>query len=177
MYFECGWYFRAVYMDRKNHEMGDLCDRKNGYINDSPPCGCLRGFEPRFPEEWRRADWDNGCVRKMELDCAAGGDGFVKQSGVKVPDTRRSWFNASMNLEEYESECLRKCNCTAYASLNDSTRTRCLIWFNELIDMRVYAEDGQDIFVRMATSELGGKTKTSSCFVKWMTKTTSFLFS
>ncbi|KAM0031874.1 putative non-specific serine/threonine protein kinase [Helianthus debilis subsp. tardiflorus] len=39
-------------------------------VNDSPPCGCLCGFEPRFPEEWRRADLDNGCVRKVELDCA-----------------------------------------------------------------------------------------------------------
>ncbi|KAJ0458056.1 putative protein kinase RLK-Pelle-DLSV family [Helianthus annuus] len=142
----------------------DSCDRYGlcgAYgicsINDSPPCGCLRGFEPRFPEEWRRADWDNGCVRKVELDCAAGGDGFVKQSGVKVPDTRRSWFNASMNLEECESECLRKCNCTAYASLNISTGSGCLIWFDELIDMRVYAEDGQDIFVRMAASELGDR--------------------
>ncbi|MFS7985699.1 putative non-specific serine/threonine protein kinase [Helianthus anomalus] len=73
----------------------DSCDRYGlcgAYgicnINDSPPCGCLRGLESRFPEEWRRADWDNRCVRKVELDCAAGGDGFVKQSGVKVPDTR-----------------------------------------------------------------------------------------
>ncbi|MFS8009592.1 putative PAN/Apple domain-containing protein [Helianthus anomalus] len=49
-----------------------------------------------------------------------------------------------MNLEECESECLRKCNCIAYASLNISTGTVCLIWFDELIDIRVYAEDGSD---------------------------------
>ncbi|KAI7727196.1 hypothetical protein M8C21_015725, partial [Ambrosia artemisiifolia] len=116
------------------------------------------GFEPRFPEEWRLADWENGCVRKAALDCA-GGDGFVKQSGVKVPDTRRSWYNVSMNLEECESECLRDCNCTAYASLNISSGSGCLIWFGELVDMRVYAEDGQDVFVRVAASELDRKAK------------------
>ncbi|MFS7985700.1 putative non-specific serine/threonine protein kinase [Helianthus anomalus] len=49
-----------------------------------------------------------------------------------------------MNLEECESEYLRMCNCITYASLNISTGTGCLIWFDELIDMRVYAEDGSD---------------------------------
>ncbi|KAD3066890.1 hypothetical protein E3N88_34770 [Mikania micrantha] len=92
-------------------------------INDSPACGCLSGFEPRFPEEWRGADWSNGCVRQAELSCG-GGDGFVKLSSVKVPDTRRSWFNVSMNLEECEQECLRKCNCTAYATLDVGTGRR-----------------------------------------------------
>ncbi|MFS7984556.1 putative non-specific serine/threonine protein kinase [Helianthus anomalus] len=123
-------------------------------INDSPACACLSGFEPREPEEWRRADWSNGCVRRVELSCD-GGDGFVKRSGVKVPDTRRSWYNVSMNIEECERVCLRNCNCTAYATLDIKTRSGCLIWFDDLVDIRSYAEDGQDIFIRMAASELG----------------------
>ncbi|XP_071697013.1 G-type lectin S-receptor-like serine/threonine-protein kinase At4g27290 isoform X2 [Rutidosis leptorrhynchoides] len=127
-------------------------------INDSPACGCLRGFEPRFLDEWGRADWSNGCVRKTELNCA-GGDGFVMQSGVKVPDTRKTWFNESMNLEECKVECLRKCNCTAYTNLDISTGRGCLIWFDDLVDIRMYSADGQDIFVRMAASELNDKAK------------------
>ncbi|KAI3809973.1 hypothetical protein L1987_19578 [Smallanthus sonchifolius] len=144
----------------------DNCDRYGlcgayGVCNiiDSPPCGCLSGFEPRSPDEWRRADWSSGCVRKAELDCE-GGDGFVRRSGVKVPDTRRTWFNVSMNLEECEKECLRNCNCTAYASLDIRTGSGCLNWFDDLVDIRSYAEeDGQDIFVRMAVSELDRKAK------------------
>ncbi|KAK1439560.1 hypothetical protein QVD17_05380 [Tagetes erecta] len=128
-------------------------------INDSPACGCLSGFKPQFPEEWRRADWSNGCVRKAELSCG-GGDGFVKRSGVKVPDTRRSWFNVSMNLEECEKVCLRNCNCTAYATLDVKSESGCLIWFDDLVDIRSYAEeDGQEIFVRLAASELDRKGK------------------
>ncbi|XP_076899227.1 G-type lectin S-receptor-like serine/threonine-protein kinase At4g27290 [Bidens hawaiensis] len=134
-------------------------------INNSPRCGCLRGFEPRFPEEWRRADWENGCVRNVELDCP-GGDGFVTLSGVKVPDTRRSWFNVSMNLEECRRECLRNCNCTAYGNLDIGRGSGCLIWFDNLVDMRVYAEDGQDIFVRMAASEIDRDAKAKERRVK-----------
>ncbi|XP_021993175.1 G-type lectin S-receptor-like serine/threonine-protein kinase At4g27290 [Helianthus annuus] len=127
-------------------------------INDSPACACLSGFEPREPEEWRRADWSNGCVRRVELSCE-GGDGFVKRLGVKVPDTRRSWYNVSMNIEECERVCLTNCNCTAYATLDIKTRSGCLIWFDDLVDIRSYAEDGQDIFIRMAASELDTKAK------------------
>nr|GEW81027.1 G-type lectin S-receptor-like serine/threonine-protein kinase At4g27290 isoform X1 [Tanacetum cinerariifolium] len=128
-------------------------------INNSPPCGCLRGFEPRFQEEWRRADWSNGCMRKAELNCS-GGDGFVKQRGVKVPDTRKTWFNVSMNLEECEKVCLRNCNCTAYANTDvRSGGSGCLLWLDDLVDIRMYGEDGQDIYVRMAASELHRNAK------------------
>nr|GFA69814.1 G-type lectin S-receptor-like serine/threonine-protein kinase At4g27290 [Tanacetum cinerariifolium] len=78
-----------------------------------------------------------------------------KQSGVKLPDTRKTSFNVSMNLEECEKVCLRNCNCIAYANLDiRSGGSGCLIWLDDLIDMMTYAEDGEDINVRMATSEL-----------------------
>ncbi|GJS38477.1 G-type lectin S-receptor-like serine/threonine-protein kinase isoform X1, partial [Tanacetum coccineum] len=96
-------------------------------INNSPPCGCLRGLEPRFQEERRRADWSNRCIRKADLNCS-GGDGFMKQRGVKVTDTRKTWFNVSMNLEECEKVYLRNCNCTAYANSDvTSGGSGCLI--------------------------------------------------
>ncbi|GKC13797.1 G-type lectin S-receptor-like serine/threonine-protein kinase isoform X1, partial [Tanacetum coccineum] len=99
-----------------------------------------------FQEEWRRADWSNGCIRKADLNCS-GGDGFVKQRGVKVTDTRKTWFNVSMNLEECEKVCLRNCNCTAYANSDvTSGGSGCLIWLDDLVDIRMYGEDGQDIY-------------------------------
>ncbi|KAI8009067.1 G-type lectin S-receptor-like serine/threonine-protein kinase [Camellia lanceoleosa] len=123
-------------------------------INNSPACGCLKGFEPRFAEEWDVADWSNGCVRKTQLECG-NGDGFLKVSGLKLPDTQHSWFNVSMGLEECERVCLRNCNCTGYANVDiRDGGSGCLIWFGDLIDIRQYAENGQDLYVRMAASEL-----------------------
>ncbi|KAI3826718.1 hypothetical protein L1987_00770 [Smallanthus sonchifolius] len=74
----------------------DTCDRFSicgSYgicsINKHPPCTCMQGFEPRNPEEWDASDWVSGCVRKTPLTCGSG-DGFLKLTGVRVPDMRRS---------------------------------------------------------------------------------------
>ncbi|KAM7467318.1 hypothetical protein LguiB_014880 [Lonicera macranthoides] len=124
-------------------------------ISDSPVCGCLDKFVPKDPTEWERADWSNGCLRRTELDCE-NGDGFVKYSGFKLPDTRDSWFNRSMSLEECHKVCLGNCSCMAYANLDTREGgSGCLLWFDDLIDMRVMPEDGEDIYIRMASSELG----------------------
>nr|XP_033513336.1 G-type lectin S-receptor-like serine/threonine-protein kinase At4g27290 [Nicotiana tomentosiformis] len=58
----------------------DTCDRyalcgQFGRCNtkDSPPCACLRGFEPKYPQQWNAADWSNGCVRRTPLECGTKG--------------------------------------------------------------------------------------------------------
>lgn len=124
-------------------------------INNSPACGCLKGFVPKHPNDWNVADWSGGCIRRTPLNCQ-NGDGFLKYPGVKLPDTGESWYNMTMNLKECKIECLKKCNCTAYA--NSDIRnggTGCVLWFGDLIDIREYNENGQDLYVRMAASELG----------------------
>ncbi|XP_062014520.1 G-type lectin S-receptor-like serine/threonine-protein kinase At4g27290 [Rosa rugosa] len=121
-------------------------------IENSPVCGCLKGFVPKFPKDWDTMDWSNGCVRKTPLAC--NGDKFLKYSGVKFPNTEQSWFNKSMSLKECEMECTRNCSCTAYSNLYISEGgTGCLMWFGDLIDMRNLTENGQDIYIRMAASE------------------------
>lgn len=140
------------------------CDRyglcgTNGIcnINNSPRCECLRGFAPRFPDKWKTLDWSNGCVRKKSLACVTG-EGFVKHSGVKLPDTRYSWYTMKMSLEECQKLCLKNCSCTAYAKADiRKGGSGCFLWFNGLIDIRGYTEDGQDIYIRMAASELGNR--------------------
>ncbi|XP_031276352.1 G-type lectin S-receptor-like serine/threonine-protein kinase At4g27290 [Pistacia vera] len=123
-------------------------------INNSPACGCLKGFVPKFPEEWVAADWSNGCVRKVSLDCREGED-FLKYSGIKLPDTRQSWYNKTMNLEECKRVCLKNCSCTAYANMViRGGGSGCILWFNDLIDIRQYNENGQDIYIRLAASEI-----------------------
>ncbi|KAJ9545644.1 hypothetical protein OSB04_025351 [Centaurea solstitialis] len=129
--------------------------------NNFPVCSCMGGFEPKHPEEWNVADWSSGCVRKTPLDCGIG-DGFHRISGVKVPDTRRSWYNSSMTLGECEMACRKDCSCTAYANVDiRNGGSGCLLWFDELIDVRVYDET-QDVYIKMAASDLTSLTALQS---------------
>ncbi|CAL5391018.1 unnamed protein product [Camellia sinensis] len=129
----------------------------NCIINRSPPCWCLDGFEPRFPRDWEGADWSGGCHRAVQLDCWS--DGFVKYSGVKLPDTRESWFNESMSLVECRTVCLMNCSCMGYTSSDiRGEGSGCLVWFGDLIDLREFNENGQVIYIRMAASETDGLT-------------------
>ncbi|KAK1408516.1 hypothetical protein QVD17_40359 [Tagetes erecta] len=127
-------------------------------------CSCLNEtkFVPRNQESWEKADWSGGCVRRTPLDCKNGTDGFIKYSNVKWPDTHSSRFNKSMSLKECEAVCLKNCTCMAYANINLTGDGRgCLLWFNDLNDVRVVTEGngGQDIFIRMASSELEAVTQ------------------
>ncbi|KAJ9554441.1 hypothetical protein OSB04_018486 [Centaurea solstitialis] len=122
-------------------------------INKRPPCSCMKGFEPRIPEEWKASDWSSGCQRKIPLNCESG-DGFRRIPGVKLPDTQRSWYNLSMTIGECEMACRENCNCTAYANLDiRNGGSGCLLWFHELKDIREY-DAGQDLYIRIAASEL-----------------------
>ncbi|KAK3023849.1 hypothetical protein RJ639_044975, partial [Escallonia herrerae] len=123
-------------------------------IGNSPVCGCLDKFVPKSQKDWDRADWSSGCVRKTPLDCQKG-DGFLKYIGVKLPDTRNSSFNESMTLDECHKVCLDNCTCMAYANLDiRAGGSGCLLWFGDLVDIRQLPENGQDIYIRMASSEL-----------------------
>ncbi|KAK4421545.1 G-type lectin S-receptor-like serine/threonine-protein kinase [Sesamum alatum] len=128
-------------------------------VGSSPSCEWLDRFVPKDPEGWVRADWSNGCVRRTNLSCQ--GDVFLKYSGIKLPDARRSWNNAKMTLNECRQECLRNCSCTAYTQLDIKKGSGCLIWYEELIDSRTMSQDGQAIYIRMAASEAhsGGKER------------------
>ncbi|CAA2954677.1 G-type lectin S-receptor-like serine threonine-kinase At4g27290 isoform X1 [Olea europaea subsp. europaea] len=124
-------------------------------VASSPVCVCLDRFLPKDPDGWNRTNWSRGCVRRTPLNCT-NGDAFLKYSGIKLPDTRYSRFNESMTLEECKVECLKNCSCMAYTNLNISTGgSGCLLWFEELVNIRKLSQDGQDIYIRMASSEQG----------------------
>ncbi|CAN1239391.1 G-type lectin S-receptor-like serine/threonine-protein kinase At4g27290 [Linum grandiflorum] len=128
-----------------------ICD-----IVSSPSCSCLEGFVPKVPKEWDMVDWRNGCVRRTELNCS--GDGFLKLTGVKVPETRNklSWFNVTMSLDDCRDACIRNCSCTAYANLDvRNGGSGCLLWYDELLDIRKLYENGEILYVRMAASDIG----------------------
>ncbi|KAJ6980068.1 hypothetical protein NC653_028023 [Populus alba x Populus x berolinensis] len=153
-------------LNTDNCERYALCGA-NGIcsINSSPMCGCLNGFVPKVQSEWELTDWSSGCVRRTPLNCS--GDGFQKVSAVKLPQTKTSWFNRSMNLEECKNTCLNNCSCTAYSNLDiRDGGSGCLLWFDDLLDVRILVENEPDIYIRMAASELdngyGAKIETKA---------------
>ncbi|CAN1281440.1 G-type lectin S-receptor-like serine/threonine-protein kinase At4g27290 [Linum perenne] len=84
-------------------------------VFESPICQCLKGFKPKSSEMWDMMDWSEGCVRDKPLECG-NGDGFLKYSGLKLPDAKTSWVNKSMSLEECRVKCLENCSCMAYTN-------------------------------------------------------------
>ena len=81
-----------------------------------------------------------------------------------MPDSRNSWYNDSMNLEDCEKMCLADCNCTAYSDLDvRNGGSGCLLWFGELIDIREFSQNEQNLYVRVAASELGTEPTLHKC--------------
>ncbi|KAD2805036.1 hypothetical protein E3N88_38413 [Mikania micrantha] len=120
---------------------------------NSPYCGCLKGFE-RKPSTSPDHNRTSVCRRSIALDCGHG-DGFLKFLSMKLPDTENAVFRGNMSLQECEVACKNDCSCTAYAKSNITTGSLgCLLWFGDLIDVRVYSQNGQDLYVRLAASEL-----------------------
>ncbi|KAK4387025.1 G-type lectin S-receptor-like serine/threonine-protein kinase [Sesamum angolense] len=116
----------------------DLCDnygRCGPYgicsTEKTPTCECLKGFAPKAQQDW---DWSSGCARIRPLNCGDG-DGFIGVSGVKFPDMLRYWLNTSMTIV---------------------TRSGCLIWYGDLIDIREIqgADNKQIVYIRLPVSEL-----------------------
>ncbi|KAL2247559.1 UNVERIFIED_CONTAM: G-type lectin S-receptor-like serine/threonine-protein kinase [Sesamum indicum] len=150
------WNIASVY-PRDPWDEYSLCG-PNGIcrIDRATRCECFTGFAPKFQEDWDLQDWSEGCIRIRPLNCE-GGDGFVEVRGVKYPDMLQFWLNSSMSLSECKAECLRNCNCTAYANpYITNGGSGCLIWFGNLIDTRdvIGADIKQNIYLRVSASEV-----------------------
>ncbi|KAL5772669.1 hypothetical protein ACOSQ2_012593 [Xanthoceras sorbifolium] len=135
-----------------------VCD-----TNASPVCKCMRGFQPRFPQAWSLRDGSGGCVRKTDLECTK--DKFLHLKNIKLPETTTSFLDKNMTLKECGDLCSRNCSCTAYASSNIIRAAGCVIWTGELLDMRQYAEGGQDLYVRLAASDIGDGGNVTSIII------------
>ncbi|KAL4597315.1 hypothetical protein ACB092_12G224000 [Castanea dentata] len=129
-------------------------------VTDSPVCKCLKGFKPKSQQRWDSLDWSQGCVRNKRLSCEEKSThGFLKFSGLKLPDTTHSWVNTKMNLEECRAECLNNCSCMAYTNSDIREGAGCAIWFGDLVDIKQFPAGGQDLYIRMHPSELGERKK------------------
>eukprot|EP00262_Sarcandra_glabra_P002761 TRINITY_DN1315_c1_g3_i1.p1 TRINITY_DN1315_c1_g3~~TRINITY_DN1315_c1_g3_i1.p1 ORF type:complete len:611 (+),score=92.05 TRINITY_DN1315_c1_g3_i1:66-1898(+) len=121
-------------------------------------CTCLRGFEPRYGEEWSKGNWSGGCVRRNQLKCNGNSinsssesekeDGFLKLERMKLPDNPNK-LNAD-DEEECETECMKNCSCLAYAY---DEGIGCMSWSGDLIDMQEFASGGEELYIRLPGSE------------------------
>ncbi|XP_030493074.2 G-type lectin S-receptor-like serine/threonine-protein kinase At4g27290 [Cannabis sativa] len=144
----------------------DACDiynvcgaNANCIINSVPICGCLRGFKPKNVKEWDIMDWSNGCVRSISTECDTKMvNGFMKLSGLKLPDTRNAWVDKDTSLRECQGRCFSNCSCTAYSNLDIREQgSGCVNWFGDIIGIRQNiggVVSGLDLYVRTADSEL-----------------------
>ncbi|XP_034927215.1 receptor-like serine/threonine-protein kinase SD1-8 [Populus alba] len=122
--------------------------------NASPVCKCLKGFQPKNHQAWDLRDGSGGCVRKTNLECLK--DKFLHMKNMKLPQSTTSFVDRSMSLKNCGLLCSRNCSCTAYANSNISNGgSGCVIWTGELFDLRQYPEGGQDLYVRLAASDIG----------------------
>ncbi|XP_062013347.1 cysteine-rich receptor-like protein kinase 44 isoform X2 [Rosa rugosa] len=123
-------------------------------------CDCLPGYVPNSISDWNQKNGSGGCVsnRPGLLKCGDG-DGFVKVARVKYPDTS---IAASLKSGMSDKECLRNCSCTAYLSTENDGTVDCLTWYDDLMDILVYTEIGQDLYVRVnatVLAENGGRSE------------------
>ncbi|XAR66353.1 Non-specific serine/threonine protein kinase [Bertholletia excelsa] len=164
---------------------GDTCDSYDqcgpyGICDINSPsviCNCPHGFVPRLSKDWNQLDWSGGCVLRTPLNCSnSEPQGFRKFSGVKLPDTSSFLVNRSeMSQADCESACLSNCSCVAYAKTEVNG---CVAWFDDLRDIREFTEGGQDLYVRMAISELGSipkKKHTKEIVIESITVTSGIL--
>ncbi|KAL9234123.1 hypothetical protein vseg_009027 [Gypsophila vaccaria] len=116
-----------------------------------PICECLKGFTPKNVDEWSKGNWNNGCVRRTELHCNAPGgkvDKFLQLKHIKVPDYSH-WIFA--NPDECRKNCFQECSCLAYSYFSG---IGCMLWNGSMVDMQQYSDEGADVFLRLADSEV-----------------------
>ncbi|XP_074272103.1 receptor-like serine/threonine-protein kinase SD1-8 [Silene latifolia] len=125
-------------------------------------CQCPQGFEPKDPGAWGLRDGSGGCVRETKLDCES--DGFLPLDNMKLPETTTAYVDNSLNLDQCRDMCKRNCSCTAYANsvFIKGVGSGCVIWTDDLTDMRDYVEGGQTLYIRLSASDLGSASNGSN---------------
>ncbi|KAG5113966.1 hypothetical protein JHK82_037235 [Glycine max] len=128
-------------------------------IKSSPVCKCLKGFDPKLPQEWEKNEWSGGCVRKNS-QVFSNGDTFKQFTGMKLPDAAEFHTNYTISSDHCEAECSMNCSCVAYAKLDvNASGKGCIVWFGDLFDIREVSVNGEDFYVRVPASEVGKKIK------------------
>ncbi|MBA0705543.1 hypothetical protein Golax_017731, partial [Gossypium laxum] len=146
------WKLFAVQPDGNCDKYG-LCGPNGNCADELPACQCLTGFRPKWLKRWNSSDWSDGCIHSKPLNCQSG-DGFIRIGKVKTPDSANSWVNKTINLKECRAKCLGNCSCMAYTNLYVTRGgSGCAMWYGNLLDIKQFQSDGQDLYIRVSDSE------------------------
>ncbi|RDX65037.1 Receptor-like serine/threonine-protein kinase SD1-8, partial [Mucuna pruriens] len=119
---------QPIYSDPLRHWKGFVLDNSNKH-----PESIVNG--------------EASCVPRNKSNCKNGyTNGFLKYTNIKLPDTSSSWFNKTIKLDDCQ-KFIRKFNVRGGGS-------GCLLWFNNLVDLRKYSQWGQDLYIKVPASEL-----------------------
>ncbi|KAL3519605.1 hypothetical protein ACH5RR_017754 [Cinchona calisaya] len=138
--------------------------------NSSPICECLKGFLPLSSEDWSKGNWTSGCIRRTELMCERNSsnlslteskkDGFRKDSHMKLPDHYMYLYGEdALGCTQW---CLNNCSCLAYAYPDG---IGCMVWVTDIIDIQQFSNSGEDLYLRLADSELGVKRRYTAIII------------
>ncbi|CDO99667.1 unnamed protein product [Coffea canephora] len=146
----------------------------------SPTCECLKGFFPLSNEEWSKGNWTSGCLRRTELMCSTNSsnltskaskpDGFWKLIQMKLPDHHLFLYNE--DAQGCSQWCLSNCSCLAYAYPDG---IGCMVWVTDLVDIRQSSYGGEDLYLRVANSELGVKRRYTKVIISCVAIAVGFL--
>ncbi|XP_074269983.1 G-type lectin S-receptor-like serine/threonine-protein kinase B120 [Silene latifolia] len=149
------------------------CDLYNrcgiyGYCREdvNPICDCIDGFQPRDKDEYRNGNWTGGCVRKTQLRCEKNNsnvidkDGFLELKSVKLPDF--AGLLREFDEKGCENQCLMNCSCMAYSYVNT---IGCMTWSGDLFDVLHFPEGGNQLYVRIASSDIVDKGSLSAATI------------
>ncbi|CAN1319156.1 G-type lectin S-receptor-like serine/threonine-protein kinase At1g61370 [Linum perenne] len=161
-----GWYTRFE-TPKSECEVYGACGENGVCGRDDPlKCDCIRGFMPKSEEEWNVGNWSRGCVRRTASVCSrnassnGAGDGFLKMSGVNVPEVYE--FMRVWDGSECSRQCTNNCSCTAYSYVEG---IGCLLWWGEIVDLQRLEFAGRDLYVRVSRSDLSDGKRSSARLV------------
>ncbi|XP_042433667.1 G-type lectin S-receptor-like serine/threonine-protein kinase At4g27290 isoform X2 [Zingiber officinale] len=154
---------------------GDYCDHyarcgANAICSsaNSQACLCLQGFVPRIRENWNQNRFSDGCVSTSASSSSppspnCSSEGFSQWRMVKLPDTENATAVGNRTLDECRDLCSRNCSCMAHAV---TAWDGCLMWRGDLIDVRMFSQGGDELFVRLVAAPDNYSEKQSKRSVK-----------
>ncbi|MBA0815820.1 hypothetical protein Gohar_000552 [Gossypium harknessii] len=123
--------------------------------NSGLPCKCLPGFQPKFMDKWKAGEFSDGCSRNYTSSC---GNYFLSLKRMKVENSDSSY--EAKDETDCRGECLKNCQCQAYSFVGQRDyTTSCLIWSEDLKDLQEDEDDGYDLNIRVALSDIEASTR------------------
>ena len=116
--------------------------------NNKLACKCLPGFRPNVPHKWHSGDFSDGCVRNS-IFCSDN-DTFLSLKMMVAGENPNHNFVVK-NEMDCRKMCLTNCDCKSYSYEQRS----CWIWTQDLVSLQEEHPDGNNLFVRVAISNIG----------------------